>query len=102
MPRAIRPQILPKMREQVIAEKGRHCIYCGKGPLYKRQLHLDHIVSFKDGGKNSLENLFPCCATCNTKKGSKSVADYADRRIPALERELALLRALRAVYGAKR
>jgi hypothetical protein len=31
---------------------------------------IDHITAYSKGGDDSLENLIPCCANCNTKKGN--------------------------------
>lgn len=98
MPRSYRPPIKPDLRDAVIAEKGRHCTYCGKGPLYKRALQMDHVVPTVSGGTNTLANLVPCCGPCNRAKQAKSLVVYIERRIPALERELEMLRNLAAIY----
>jgi 5-methylcytosine-specific restriction endonuclease McrA len=98
MPSAYKPPVPKKLRDAVIDAKGRLCTYCGKGPLYKTRLHMDHLVPFSSGGKHTMENLFPCCAKCNQAKQSRSVADYIAHRIPQLERELTMLRALQGLY----
>ncbi len=97
--KAIRQNISPSLRNAVIEGKGRHCGYCGKGPLYKKALQLDHIVPVVSGGTNSYENLIPCCTKCNKAKQSKPLRVYIARRIPALERELQILKALQGIYG---
>ena len=35
-------------------------------------MHIDHIVSLKDGGTNELENLWPVCSVCNEGKKERS------------------------------
>lgn len=36
-------------------------------------LTLDHLVPRSKGGKNTLENLRPCCNRCNVEKANKIV-----------------------------
>lgn len=87
------------LRNTVIAKRGRLCMYCGKGPLYKRALHLDHIVPRIKGGKDEVPNLIVSCAMCNMRKGSKDAAKFVRDRIPQVEMELAILTALRDRFG---
>lgn len=84
---AIQPQIIEKT-------KGK-CWYCGERfvlgalasdrsiPGYKptpaekrKKLHIDHQTPLSRGGSDDLENLVPCCATCNSSKGRKTVEEY--------------------------
>jgi 5-methylcytosine-specific restriction endonuclease McrA len=97
MPRAYRPSIPEALRAEVIERKGRHCAYCGTGPLYKKRLHLDHVVPVTAGGQSVFANLLPCCKRCNSAKLNASLDVYLTRRIPALERELGILRAIAAL-----
>lgn len=83
------------LRSTVIAKRGRHCMYCGKGPLYKRALHIDHIVPRSLGGKDDVCNLIVSCAMCNMRKGAKDAERFVRDRIPQVELELAILTALR-------
>ena len=83
------------LRAAVIAKRGRTCMYCGKGPLYKKALHLDHIVPRALGGKDEVQNLIVSCRLCNQRKGKKEAAKFVLDRIPQVEFELAILTALR-------
>ncbi len=47
------------------------CWYCGKNADT-----WDHIVSRHKNGTGEIENLVPCCRSCNSKKGKKSLADF--------------------------
>ena len=89
------PTKMQLLRADVIAKRGRHCMYCGKGPLYKRALHVDHIVPRSLGGRDELCNLIVSCSMCNMRKGSKDAAKFVHDRIPQVELELAILTALR-------
>ena len=40
------------------------CAYCRDNPWE----HRDHIIPLSRGGRHSIGNLLPACATCNTKK----------------------------------
>lgn len=101
MARAYRHYIHPKLREEVIEAKGRLCTYCGTGPLYKKRLHLDHLIPCSAGGANTIENLFPCCPKCNSAKRAQHIVEYVSRRIPKVEQELAMLKNLQALYVKK-
>lgn len=85
------PSKRQKTRADVIAKYGRHCCYCNAGPLYKRALHMDHVVPRCDGGADDVSNLRPACRVCNSRKGGKSLQEYVRDRLPQVEEELAIL-----------
>jgi len=47
------------------------CLCCGE----QKELTVDHVVSLKDGGSNTIDNLQPLCRSCNSRKGAKFI-DY--------------------------
>ncbi len=53
-------------REDVLAEYGEECVYCG-GPFEE----LDHFVPVSKGGAHTLANVRPSCALCNRRKGGR-------------------------------
>lgn len=91
-------KIKKSTRKAVIEQYGSHCYICGcevasvfllenvksvsKGLVIfecggrMRELPLmtlDHIKPRSKGGNNSIENLRPCCNSCNVNKGNKIV-----------------------------
>lgn len=60
------------LRARVFDEKGRDCTYCGEPGCSV----LDHMLPVTRGGKNSFENLFPACETCNTSKGNRTLIEW--------------------------
>lgn len=52
-----------------------HCLYCGMGVEHGASLTLDHITpaSYSTKAKNGANNLVTCCATCNSKRGNKTL-----------------------------
>lgn len=56
-------------RSNILLRDRYQCQYCGSG----RDLTIDHVVPQSKGGGNTWENLVTCCASCNSKKGSKSL-----------------------------
>ena len=58
-----------KRNRAIILQGKPTCNYCDK-PADT----VDHIVALMNGGDHSLDNLQPCCAQCNNKKGHKEVA----------------------------
>ena len=70
-PLAIRSQLRPKTKFEVLQKSGFCCVYCGrKAPDV--QLHVDHIVPVALGGSNDLSNLVAACSECNIGKGKRT------------------------------
>lgn len=90
-------RIQDQLREEVIKLKGRYCMYCGKGKLYRRALQIDHIIPPKHGrlGSQGIKNFAIACSQCNRRKGSKTAYEYAGVRLEAIEKEARILRAVR-------
>lgn len=44
---------------------GHACVFCGATD----QLSLDHIVRYRDGGPDTVENLRVLCMPCNLERG---------------------------------
>jgi len=84
-----------EVREYVKVRDKRTCQYCGKSRLSGNQLNLDHVVPHTHGGGVSPENLVVACKQCNHRKGKKSLTDYVEQRLKALERERECLERLR-------
>lgn len=61
-----------KLRFEIFERDGFCCQYCGKKPP-ETVLHVDHIVSKKDGGDDDVNNLICSCIDCNLGKSSKSL-----------------------------
>jgi 5-methylcytosine-specific restriction endonuclease McrA len=74
--------------EGVLNEKGTiKCTYCPKQDLIIEyddmkvdnnvKATIDHIVPIsKGGGVFDVKNITPCCGTCNTKKGNKTLEEF--------------------------
>lgn len=56
------------LSKAVFERDGYRCVMCNS----HIDLCCDHIISERDGGPTTLENLQTMCNTCNCKKGSKS------------------------------
>lgn len=50
------------------------CFLCLR-PLTADNQQVDHIVPFASGGKECVDNVARCCATCNKLKGSLALED---------------------------
>jgi len=58
-----------KRNRAIILQGKPTCNYCDR-PADT----VDHIVAIMNGGGHDLDNLQPCCAQCNNRKGHKEVA----------------------------
>ena len=56
-----------KYRFAVLLRDGFKCQYCG-ATKDTDSLHVDHIVPFSKGGKNTMDNLITSCSRCNHSK----------------------------------
>lgn len=57
-------------RRAVFARDAWECQYCGR----KGSLTMDHVVPRSKGGDTTWENVVTCCASCNRRKGDRSVS----------------------------
>lgn len=79
----------PDVQMAVWMKTSGKCWYCGKqtdinnsinirGEELKRKFCIDHFVSLRYGGTNSLDNLVPCCWSCNCSKHKLSLEEWRD------------------------
>jgi hypothetical protein len=54
---------------------GGRCFYCSAA-LTSDNMHVDHRVSPKRGGRTRPENLVPACHVCNIRKGQRTPSEY--------------------------
>ncbi len=65
---------------RVFSACGFRCLRCGT----ENSLSLDHVVSFANGGANTIQNLQVLCCSCNASKK----ADTTDYRTPEILEDL--------------
>ena len=63
------------LRDRIL-ESGGMCEWCGSS-LLNAAFELDHIISLKQRGANTAENLAVACPDCNRQKGQKHPARFA-------------------------
>lgn len=67
---------IPEYMKNRIYERDEHkCRICNR-ELYKDDIHISHIISHKNGGKEIEDNLVVLCQKCNTSLGSKDIPTY--------------------------
>jgi len=47
------------------------CAYCWR----RKKLEADHVIPVSKGGTNFIENILPCCRSCNSRKGDRLCSD---------------------------
>jgi len=61
------------------------CVYCGMSLSlsgmnsdgnYKDVFHVDHVISKDKGGGDNIENLVPCCQSCNSTKFNRNMEEF--------------------------
>jgi 5-methylcytosine-specific restriction endonuclease McrA len=60
------------------------CVYCGR-PLTDSTRHVDHVIPLARGGTDHWWNLQSTCATCNTRKGTKTHEEFEALLLERLE-----------------
>ena len=60
-----------ELRRRIIERDNYTCQNCGKYMPDEVGLHVDHIVSIKNGGKTVESNLQVLCDKCNLSKGAR-------------------------------
>lgn len=63
------------LRKKVYEVRGKVCFYCGKDAD-----QIDHIIPTSKGGSDRLDNVVPCCRSCNSSKQDKDVYDWYVKR----------------------
>lgn len=53
--------------EKVLEKFDNRCAYCG-GEGFPLGLGADHLIPLNHGGKNTPDNVVPCCRSCNSRK----------------------------------
>ena len=64
-------------RDLVIEKFNRKCACCGL-KLNEYNSTIDHIHPRIKGGTNQIENLFPACPHCNSRKSDLSIEEYRE------------------------
>lgn len=67
--------ITADQHREIRRRAGGCCEYCLVAPDNRTiQLHVDHVISKKHGGEDTLDNLCLACRSCNQYKGSEVAA----------------------------
>lgn len=69
---------MASIRIDVFLKHGGHCGYCGS-VLNDHNYSVDHIIPTAIGGRDSFDNLMPCCKTCNSVKNAASLETFRER-----------------------
>jgi len=62
-------------RSEVFARDGHRCAYCGE-VREPDDLSVDHVQPRMRGGDGSPGNVLTACKGCNTRKGSRPLAEF--------------------------
>ena len=74
IPKPLKQQLWDKYfgKEKGVAK----CSCCNHNEIRQDSFHAGHIVSVKNGGNNTLDNLKPICQTCNSSMKTKNMNDF--------------------------
>ena len=65
--------IKQNMRLAIYIRDDFSCVYCGS----QENLSLDHVTPYSKGGGDKHNNLVTSCCSCNSRRGNKSIFDFA-------------------------
>ena len=68
--------ISKRRRHAIYRRDNCRCLWCERKPPVKA-LSLDHFVPLRYGGNDATANLFVSCVSCNSRRGSESVWEFA-------------------------
>lgn len=71
-------QTLRHLLDRLVAVWGNACVYCG---TESGLLEIEHIVPVVRGGSDDITNLTLACKTCNSKKRTKTAAEFGHPHI---------------------
>ena len=71
-------------KEYLLEKWGRKCAYC---KATGKPLQIEHIIPRARGGTNRVSNLTLACESCNTKKGTKTAAEFGYPDVQAKARQ---------------
>jgi 5-methylcytosine-specific restriction endonuclease McrA len=69
-----KPILFTKKELELLIIQSKHCFYCGEE--LDNKFHIDHKIPLFRGGKNIISNFVCACATCNLRKGTKTVGEF--------------------------
>ena len=61
-------------RPNILYKTNGKCAYCGC--TLKSDWQVDHMIPKSSEGTNDIDNLWPCCPTCNASKSVMSVEQF--------------------------
>jgi 5-methylcytosine-specific restriction endonuclease McrA len=80
--------------DAVVERDGPLCVYCRVETILQpapsqryRERTLDHIVPKSRGGADTLENCVLACRSCNARKGTRPVRQYAPRALSRMSED---------------
>lgn len=69
-------KISNRLRLEIYERDGFKCVYCGS----RKRLSLDHVTAESNGGATDKGNLVTACRPCNSRKQTKTLADFWSQR----------------------
>lgn len=69
-------------RRRFLDQYGNACYLCDV-PLDIHTMTVDHVRPLSQGGPDSIDNLRPCCVTCNLEKAARLVVELVDSWAPS-------------------
>ena len=80
IPKKLRDDLWNKLIGKSIG--GAYCLICNNEKIYMNKFEAGHIISEKDGGTLSLDNLLPICPGCNRSMSSKNLNEWINEFYP--------------------
>ena len=77
------------------------CLCCKHQSIRQIEFHCAHIISEKNGGTTTLNNLIPICAQCNTSMRTQNLNDFKNKYFNKNKKQTKKIKKIHSFYSKR-
>lgn len=74
------------------------CLCCKHQSIRQIEFHCGHIISEKNGGTTTINNLIPICAQCNTSMRTQNLNDFKNKYFTKNKKQTKKIKKIQSYY----